>query len=75
MNDPSEREASTGHNDEYAKMLLLDELESTLEELEESTDDATPDNQSRLADLGLSSREELVERIASLHAELDSAED
>ena len=74
MNDPSEREASTGH-DEYGKMLLLDALESMLEELDESSDDATRDNQSRLAELGLSNRHELVKRIAALHAELDSAED
>ncbi len=60
---PQRRRASNQQSpadDHYEKMLLLDQLESLLEEMEE---------------LGVSTRAEIEARIEALHQKLDAAEE
>ncbi len=54
------RGMSPAERADYGAMLLLERLESLLEEMDE---------------LGISSREEVVRRIASLHQKLDRGEE
>lgn len=57
-------------NDEYARLLLLDELESLLEELDESAP-LSSETADRLTRHSIGNRDELVERIRAMHVELD----
>jgi hypothetical protein len=60
--------------DEYKKMLLLDEMESLLEDMDEEEGESPSDWRKKLSHLGLANRDDLVARIAALHAELDRSE-
>ncbi len=71
-----------GADDSYLQLMELEELESLQEEIEESGVNAEadwnvlPDGlRERLAALGVNSMQELVTRIAYMHAELDEAEE
>ncbi len=59
---------------EYEAVLILEDLESLLEDLEDSGDSAQlpVDLRTRMDDLGISSATELRKRILELHAQLDA---
>jgi hypothetical protein len=64
-------------DDSYSQLLQLEELESLLEEIEESgaPEGTIPSGlRELLQSLGIESVSELVGRIAQLHAELDEVE-
>ena len=68
----------SGEQELYADLLQLEDLESLLEELEESEEEGKPDElppdlQERLSELGLSNADEVRARIAQVHATLDDA--
>ncbi len=74
----SDAQAQGGSDATYRKLMLLDDLESLLEELEEDgiTEDGTtsafPDDlRERMEEIGVSSITQLRARIAELHGELD----
>jgi hypothetical protein len=74
----SEIEAQDGGDATYRKLMLLDDLESLLEELEEqgvaeesATADLPDDLRERMEELQVSSIMEMRGRIAELHRELD----
>lgn len=62
--------------DEYESVLLLDELESLLEEIEEggSTQQLSPELRAELGTLGFTSTDQLRARIRELHEQLDANE-
>lgn len=60
--------------DEYEKMLLLEELESLLEEMDEGEETNASERAARLRELGIANRDELAGRISSFHADLDTTE-
>lgn len=70
-------QADNSSNPSYAKMLMLDDLESLLEEIEEhglgtaQPSDLSADLREQMLELGVTSVPQLSERIAQLHAELD----
>ncbi|HKP53510.1 MAG TPA: hypothetical protein VJ183_12775 [Chloroflexia bacterium] len=72
-NDDMNSKASTGESAEYEAVLMLEELESLLEDLEEygDTERLPSDLQSRMETLGISNAAELRKRILELHAQLD----
>jgi hypothetical protein len=76
MPDMSRQDRMPKNPQEYDLFLELENLESLLEEIEESGDvgqlPSDPEARKRLAELGLSSVSDLRKRIAELHAELDA---
>ena len=81
MSDNEERIQAPFDEDAYEEMLLLEELESALEDLEDGEpglDAAAPEGEmmpeelrQRLSRLGIGSMSELRARIARLHEKLD----
>jgi hypothetical protein len=74
----SDTQAQNGGDATYRKLVLLDDLESLLEELEEqgiAEDGATAglpsDLYERMEELEVSSITEIRDRIAELHSQLD----
>jgi hypothetical protein len=65
---------STGEGTEYEAVLILEDLESLLEDLEDYGDSAhlPLDVRSRMDELGISNATELRKRILELHAKLDA---
>ena len=60
-------------SEEYDRMLLLEELESLLEELDEEEGFESEESIARLRELGIGDRDALVRRISELHGEMDRA--
>jgi hypothetical protein len=77
------REPGTGpDNDEYKQLIVLEELETLLEELEEqdvsglAANEVIPDQlRARMDDLGVHDVQQLRDRIMHLHAEIDGDQD
>jgi hypothetical protein len=74
----SDTEAQNGSDATYRKLVLLDDLESLLEELEEqgipedgTTDALSGDLYKRMKELGVLSLTEIRSRISELHRQLD----
>ena len=57
-------------SEEYDRMLLLEELESLLEELDEEEGFESEESIARLRELGIGDRDALVRRISELHGEM-----
>jgi len=74
LNDNIGAKDSTEEDAEYEAVLMLENLESLLEDLEDYGD-ATQlplDLRTRMDDLGISNAAELRKRILELHAQLDA---
>lgn len=76
---PNSRNELPGDNQEYDDMMLLEDLESLQEEIEEaglnesSSPQALPmEFRERMADAGIRNLSDLRRRIEELHARLDS---
>ena len=59
-------------DEQYGLLLRLEELESLLEDLDESGEDGIVEQ--RMREFGLGSRDELTANINALHARLDADE-
>ena len=74
MRDPERENRPSEGAEEYQKMLLVDELESILEDLDSGDEVDFIERLAGLSEQGIKNRDDLARRIAALHSELDSSD-